>query len=43
LTAVAQALGASVFHFCKVFKKTTGLNFTDYVAALGWKTPRTSS
>jgi AraC-like DNA-binding protein len=31
LTAVAQASGASVFHFCKVFKKTTGLRFTDYV------------
>src|SRR5579864_6834714 len=32
LSAVAQAAGASVFHFCKVFKKTTGLKFTDYVA-----------
>jgi len=32
LAAVAQAAGASVFHFCKVFKKTTGLKFTDYVA-----------
>jgi AraC-like DNA-binding protein/ligand-binding sensor protein len=32
LTAVARASGASVFHFCKVFKKTTGLRFTDYVA-----------
>ena len=32
LAAVAQASGASVFHFCKVFKKTTGLKFTDYVA-----------
>jgi AraC-like DNA-binding protein/ligand-binding sensor protein len=31
LTAVAQASGASVFHFCKVFKRTTGLTFTDYV------------
>jgi AraC-like DNA-binding protein/ligand-binding sensor protein len=31
LTAVARASGASVFHFCKVFKKTTGLRFTDYV------------
>jgi len=31
LTAVAQASGASVFHFCKIFKKTTGLTFTDYV------------
>ena len=32
LAMVAQASGASVFHFCKVFKKTTGLKFTDYVA-----------
>jgi AraC-like DNA-binding protein/ligand-binding sensor protein len=32
LVAVAQASGASVFYFCKVFKKTTGLKFTDYVA-----------
>lgn len=34
LTAVAQASGASVFHFCKVFKKSTGLKFTDYVARI---------
>jgi AraC-like DNA-binding protein len=32
LTDVAKAAGASVFHFCKVFHKTTGLKFTDYVA-----------
>lgn len=32
LANVAKASGASVFHFCKVFKKTTGLTFTDYVA-----------
>ena len=32
LADVARASGASVFHFCKVFKKTTGLKFTDYVA-----------
>jgi AraC-like DNA-binding protein len=32
LTEVAKASGASVFHFSKVFKKTTGLGFTDYVA-----------
>ena len=32
LAEVAKASGASVFHFCKVFKKTTGLRFTDYVA-----------
>jgi AraC-like DNA-binding protein len=32
LTDVAKAAGASVFHFCKVFRKTTGLKFTDYLA-----------
>lgn len=32
LSEVAKASGASVFHFCKVFKKTTGVKFTDYVA-----------
>ena len=32
LSAVAKAAGASVFHFCKVFRKTTGLKFTDYLA-----------
>ncbi len=32
LSSVAQASGASVFHFCKVFKKSTGLTFSDYVA-----------
>lgn len=34
LAAVAQASGASVFHFCKVFKKATGLKFTDYVGRM---------
>jgi len=32
LADVAKAAGAIVFHFCKVFHKTTGLKFTDYVA-----------
>jgi AraC-like DNA-binding protein len=32
LGVVARAAGASVFHFCKVFHKATGLKFTDYVA-----------
>ena len=32
LADVAKASGASVFYFCKVFKKTTGLTLTDYVA-----------
>ena len=32
LADAAKAAGASVFHFCKVFHKATGLTFTDYVA-----------
>jgi AraC-type DNA-binding domain-containing proteins len=38
---VAKASGASVFHFCKVFKKSTGLKFTDYVARLRLEDART--
>ena len=34
LADVAKAAGASVFHFCKVFHKSTGLKFTDYVARM---------
>ena len=34
LADVAKVSGASMFHFCKVFKKTTGLTFTDYVARI---------
>ena len=34
LADVAKAAGASVFHFCKVFHKATGLKFTDYVARM---------
>ena len=41
LSAVAQAAGASVFHFCKVFRKTTGLKFTDYVARVRLEDART--
>jgi AraC-like DNA-binding protein len=32
LGEVARAVNASTFYFCKVFKKATGLNFTDYVS-----------
>jgi AraC-like DNA-binding protein/ligand-binding sensor protein len=32
LAAVARAVGASSFHFCKTFKKVTGLNFTAHLA-----------
>jgi AraC-like DNA-binding protein len=31
---VAKAVNTSTFYFCKMFKKTTGLNFTDYLARL---------
>ena len=41
LTRVAEASGASVFHFCKVFKKSTGLKFTDYVARVRLEDART--
>lgn len=32
LTQVAKAVNTSTFHFCKMFKKATGLHFTDYVS-----------
>ena len=41
LANVAKAAGASVFHFCKVFHKTTGLKFTDYVARVRVEDART--
>ena len=41
LGAVAQASGASVFHFCKVFKKTTSLKFTEYVARVRLENAKT--
>ncbi|MEO8043354.1 MAG: helix-turn-helix domain-containing protein [Spartobacteria bacterium] len=41
LAAVANATGASVFHFCKVFHKSTGLKFTDYVARVRVEDART--
>ena len=41
LAAVASAAGASVFHFCKVFHKSTGLKFTDYVARIRVEDART--
>jgi AraC-like DNA-binding protein/ligand-binding sensor protein len=34
LTTVARAVNTSPFYFCKMFKKATGLNFTDYVSRL---------
>jgi len=41
LSTVAQAAGASVFHFCKIFHKSTGLKFTDYVARVRLEDART--
>ncbi len=32
LGQVAKAVNTSTFYFCKVFKKSTGINFTDYVS-----------
>jgi YesN/AraC family two-component response regulator len=32
LGQVAKAVNTSSFYFCKLFKKATGLNFTDYVS-----------
>lgn len=32
LGQVARAVSTSSFYFCKMFKKVTGLNFTDYVS-----------
>lgn len=32
LNEVAKAVNTSSFYFCKLFKKATGLNFTDYVS-----------
>jgi AraC-like DNA-binding protein len=38
---VASAAGASVFHFCKVFHRSTGLKFSDYVARVRVEDART--
>jgi AraC-like DNA-binding protein/ligand-binding sensor protein len=32
LAAVAKASGASMFHFCTLFRASTGIKFTEYVA-----------
>ena len=34
LRDAARAVNMSAFHFCRVFKKTTGLTFTNYLARL---------
>ncbi len=32
LTVIAKSLNVSTFYFCKMFKKATGLTFTDYLS-----------
>src|SRR5947209_15124284 len=32
LGQVAKAVNTSTFYFCKIFKKITGINFTDYLS-----------
>ena len=34
LTKVAKAVNISEFYFCKMFKKFTGLNFTEYLCRI---------
>lgn len=34
LGTVAKAVNTSTFYFCKMFKKATGINFTDYLSRL---------
>ena len=34
LGQVAKAVHTSIFYFCKMFRKSTGLNFTDYVSRI---------
>ena len=34
LGRVAKAVNTSTFYFCKMFKKTTGVNFTDYLSQM---------
>jgi AraC-like DNA-binding protein/ligand-binding sensor protein len=34
LSVVAQAVNMSAFYFCKMFRKATGMTFTDYLARL---------
>ena len=34
LSEVARALNVSTFYFCKLFKKATGINFTEYLSRL---------
>src|SRR5690606_24369769 len=40
LGQVAKAVNTSTFYFCKMFKKSTGLNFTEYVSRVRVETAR---
>jgi len=41
LDDVAQHVGVSRFYFCKLFKKATGVTFTDYIAQLRMEKAKT--
>jgi AraC-like DNA-binding protein len=41
LSQVSQAVNMSAFYFCKVFKKATGLTFTEYLARVRVETVKT--
>jgi len=43
LSQVAKAVNMSSYYFCKMFKKITGINFTDYVARCGSRNPKTAT
>lgn len=34
LGMVSRAVNTSTFYFCKMFKKATGINFTDYLSRI---------
>lgn len=42
LSTVATAVGSSMFHFCKLFRKSTGLAFTEYVGRIRAEDARTA-
>src|SRR5216110_2516584 len=41
LATVAKAVNTSTFYFCKLFKRATGLTFTDYLARVRIETAKT--
>ena len=40
LDNVAKAMHVSTFYFCKMFKKATGLTFTDYLGRVRIEKPK---